>query len=108
MAFLPGEPIGSVLEIPLVVLLCRRTAWAEISSLAIRAELMASVEKSGGYASQTNVVGRKHAAGSQLYAGPSQADRVIASHTSMPRTSKIGTGANVPQSSVTVSGGKVF
>jgi hypothetical protein len=36
--------------------------WAGISLFAIRAELMASVEKSGGNDSQTNVVGKTHAA----------------------------------------------
>jgi hypothetical protein len=44
------------------VLLAAETGWAEISSFAIRAELMPSVEKSGGNDAQTNVVGKKHAA----------------------------------------------
>jgi hypothetical protein len=52
-----------------VLLFCVATkpGWPEISSFAIRAELMASVEKSGGYDSQTNVVGKKHAVESEVY-----------------------------------------
>jgi hypothetical protein len=63
MAFPPWWSQSDCLEIPLLFFnLAAGQADAEISSCAIRAELMPPVEKSGGYDSQTNVLFKKNAA----------------------------------------------